>query len=116
MTRVEMILKDMIEDLELEVKSARNKLTNKVTGVYVSDLLSDVIANAQEGQIWITLQIHPNIVAVASLKELSGIILVNNRLPESETIQKAEEVGIPLMMSKLTTFALAGRLYRRLAG
>jgi hypothetical protein len=107
-----MILKTITEKLDLEVKNTDVDLASDVTGAYVSDMLSDVIANAREGQLWITLQVHPNIIAVATMKDLSGIILVNGRQPEEETLIKAVEEQIPLMTTELATFQLAGRLYR----
>lgn len=106
-----MILGTIIEKLGLKVKTTGVDLTGEVTGAYVSDLLSDVIANAREGELWITLQVHPNIIAVAMLKDLAGIILVNSRLPDEETLKKSEEEKIPLMTSELLTFQLAGKLY-----
>jgi hypothetical protein len=104
-------LVDLVDTLDLEIKSARGRLGNEVTGGYASDLLSDVIANSRKGDIWITLQIHVNIVAVASMKELSGIILINSRAPDEDTVQKAQTEGIPVMVSKLPAFELIGRLY-----
>jgi hypothetical protein len=106
-----MKLADLVEKLALEVRSARNSLDNEVTGGYASDLLSDVIANGSEGDVWVTLQIHQNIVAVASMKDLAGIILVGGREPEEDTVAKAEAEGIPVMVSRLPAFELAGRLY-----
>jgi len=52
-----------------------------------------------------------NIVAVASMKELSGIVLVNGREPDEDTLEKAEAEGIPIMVSGLPAFELIGRLY-----
>ena len=106
-----MKVKELIEILELEVKAGANRSDNEITGGYASDLLSDVLANSQEGNIWITLQIHQNIVAIASIKELSGIIIVNSREPEEETIQKADSENIAIMVSKMPAFELIGRLY-----
>ncbi len=106
-----MKLKDLVENLSLEVKTPGADLEREVTGGYVSDLLSDVLGNAQEGFVWITLQVHLNIVAVASLKGLSGIILVNNRTPGEDTLKKAREEKIPIMTTPLPTFELVGRLY-----
>ncbi|MEW6599735.1 MAG: serine kinase, partial [Nitrospirota bacterium] len=60
-----MKLRDVVESLSLEVKTGKANLDNIVTGVYISDLLSDVMGNSKEGNIWITLQTHLNIVAVA---------------------------------------------------
>jgi hypothetical protein len=69
------------------------------------------MANTKDGYIWITLQTHQNIVAVATLKELSGIILVNNRTPDADTLKKADEEGIPILVSSLSAFEIAGLLY-----
>jgi len=85
-----------------------------VTGGYVGDLLSDVMANAEEGNIWITLQTHVNIVAVATLKGISGVVIVNGRRPGTDTINKADTERIPLMITDLSAFEAAGRLYRML--
>ena len=104
-------LTELIQKLNLDVRSAKAGLEREVTGGYASDLLSDVIANGKEGNIWITLQIHHNIVAVASMNNLAGIILVNGREPEQETVEKAETENLVLMVTELPTFEVAGRLY-----
>jgi hypothetical protein len=104
-------LTELIQKLNLDVRSAKANLEREVTGGYASDLLSDVIANGKEGNIWITLQIHHNIVAVASMKDLAGIILVNGREPEQETVEKAEAENLVLMVTEMSTFELVGRLY-----
>jgi hypothetical protein len=106
-----MKLSRLISALDLEVKAARGSLDREATGGYASDLLSDVIGNGREGDVWVTLQVHVNIVAVASMKELSGIILVNGRGPDEDTVEKAETEGIPIMASRLPAFELIGRLY-----
>ncbi|MBI4946902.1 MAG: serine kinase [Bacteroidetes bacterium] len=106
-----MKLKDIIIALNLEVKTGKDLLEREVTGGYAGDLLSDVLANPKKGNIWITLQIHQNIIAVASSKQLSGIIIVNGRKPEEETLKKAKEEKIPVMISNLLTYEVAGRLY-----
>lgn len=106
-----MKLSELVEKLGLQVKTAKDGLDGEVTGGYVSDLLSDVLANSRQGNVWVTLQIHQNIVAVASMKEIAGIILVNGRQPEQETIEKAETEDIPIMVTDLPAFELVGRLY-----
>jgi hypothetical protein len=88
-----MDLQEIVKSLSLEVTTPELDLKREVTGGYASDLLSDVMGNAHEGDIWITLQIHLNIIAVASLKGLSGIILVNNRKPAADTLKRAAEVS-----------------------
>jgi hypothetical protein len=106
-----MKLTELIQKLNLSVRSAKSHLDREVTGGYASDLLSDVLANSKEGNLWITLQIHQNIVGVASMKDLAGIILVNSREPEPETLEKAEAEKVPIMVSEMPTFELIGMLY-----
>jgi hypothetical protein len=104
-------LTELIQELNLGVRSAQGGLGREVTGGYASDLLSDVLANGEPGNLWITLQIHQNIVAVASMKDFAGIILVNGREPEQDTVEKAEAEDITVMVTELPTFELVGRLY-----
>ena len=107
-----MKLKEIIEKLQLKVLTGQDKLDVEVTGGYTSDLLSDVIANSKEGNLWVTLQIHQNIIAVAKLKDLSGIIIVNNRKPDEDTLQKAKEENVPLLVSEEMAYEVSGKLYR----
>jgi serine kinase of HPr protein (carbohydrate metabolism regulator) len=101
---------ELVEKLNLDVRSAKENLEREITGGYASDLLSDVLARSKEGNLWITLQLHQNIVGVASMKDLAGIILVNGREPEPQTVEKAEAENIPVMVSELSTFELVGKL------
>ena len=97
--------------LDLKILSGQTGLSNEISGAYVSDLLSDVIGNASEGQIWITLQTHQNIIAVASLKDLAAVIIVKGAIPETDTIEKSNTENIPVLCTDLDTFSIAGRLY-----
>ena len=107
-----MTLNEIAQRLNLEVRVGDDDaLAGEVQGGYASDLLSDVIAHAQDGDLWVTLQTHKNTVAVASMKGLAGILLVHGREPEADTLQKAEEENIPLLVSTLPAFELVGRLY-----
>ena len=107
-----MNLKDLVKEFGLEVKTGASNLDREVTSGYASDLLSDVLAHAGEGTLWVTLHIHQNIVAVASHKDLAGVLLVQGRQPEKDTIAKAEEEGLPILVSSLSAFELVGRLYK----
>jgi hypothetical protein len=106
-----MKLAEIAKTCNLRPVSGEISLDRMVTGGYSSDLLSDVMANSKKGNIWITLQAHPNIIAVAVLKELSGIVLVNGRKPDADTISKSQSENIPLMMSDSPAFDLIGQLY-----
>ena len=106
-----MNLIEIVKELQLTVKTGADLLDKEIKRGYVSDLMSDVMANAQEGGLWVTLQIHQNIVAVAVMKSLGGIILINGREPEKETLQKAEAEGLPLMVTDMPAFELVGKLF-----
>ena len=106
-----MTLSDLAARLELKVYTAGTTLERPVLGGYASDLLSDVIGHGRKDDLWVTMQIHPNIVAVAVLKELAGIVLVNGREQAPETLQQAEREGVPVLGTRLSAFELAGRLY-----
>ncbi len=103
---------DIVESFGLKIKAGKNQLNEEVTGGYAGDLLSDVIAHSRKGSIWVTIQTHPNIVAVASMKELAGIILAGGREPDAETLKKAEEEEIPILVSPLFTYEVVGKLYQ----
>jgi len=106
-----MTLGEIAQELKLEARACRDSMERNIQGGYASDLLSDVIAGAREGDLWVTLQVHQNIVAVAFLNNLAGIIIVGGRQPDPDTLEKAEEQGVPILVTPMTTFEVVGRLY-----
>ena len=105
---------DITERLGLRILAGSEGMDTRVTGGYVSDLLSDVMGSAREGQVWITLQTHQNIVAVASLKDLAAIIIVKDLSPDAETIEKANIENIPVLSTTMDTFTITGLLFELL--
>ena len=83
-----------------------------VSGGYASDLLSHVMGQAQAGQLWITMQGHQNIIAVASLVGLAAVVVAGGIEPEPQTIAKAKEQEVILCKTPLSVYETAGRLYR----
>lgn len=75
-----------------------------IKGGYTSDLLSDVMANAPEDGVLITIQAHKNTVAVASLAGIRAILLCNKRIPEEEMIAAAKEEGIAVFQTEKNQF------------
>jgi len=106
-----MNLKELSQTLPLVVRTTSAPLTMEITGGYASDLLSCVMGRAKAGNVWVTLQSHPNVVAVASLLNLAGVIIAEGAEPDPATLQKAEQEGVAILTTSLTTFALVGRLY-----
>lgn len=105
-----MKLSDIIKVVEGEVHTKGNMET-EITGCYVSDLCSDVLANSKSGDIWVTQHTHGNIVAVAAIRDLSGVIIVGGKAIEAETLKKADSEEVLIISTKLSTFEVAGILY-----
>jgi predicted transcriptional regulator len=109
-----MMIKEVAEKLGLKVLSAGTD--QQVTGGYVSDLLSDVIANAEEGCLWITVQRHLNIIAVAQLKKLAGIIISGGIDPDPAVLERAGKEGVFVLSAPADSFSTAGKLYSLIGG
>jgi predicted transcriptional regulator len=109
-----MNVKDFAKKYQLKVLT--DQLEDRIfTGVYVSDLLSYAIANAKMDGIWVTIQEHINIVAVASLKECAAIIVAENRKIEDHVINKAASENIMLLSSEKDIFEICTWLSKELA-
>lgn len=107
-----MNLQQIIENLDLTVLTEpRDFASVQPAGGYTSDLLSCVMAGAKGNYLWITLQAHLNIVAVAALLEVAAIIITENAQPDPATIAKANEQGIVLLSTPKPTYEIDGRLW-----
>jgi serine kinase of HPr protein (carbohydrate metabolism regulator) len=106
-----MTVKELAEKANLKVVSGEQGLNTEVTGGYTCDLLSDVMGHAEKGYIWITLQTHKNVMAIASLKELAAIILVKGLLPEADTREQSDIENIPILSTGLEEFEISGIIY-----
>lgn len=107
-----MIVHDVIAALGLEVAAGADHLDNEITGGYASDLLSCVMAGAKAGNVWVTLQAHTNVIAVAELLGLGCVIITEGVRPGEETLSRANEKGVPTLLSKESTFAVVGKLWQ----
>ena len=107
-----MNLQQIIENLDLTVLTEpRDFASVQPAGGYTSDLLSCVMAGAKGNYLWITLQAHLNIVAVAALLEVAAIIITENAQPDPATIAKANEQGVILLSTPKTTYEIDGKLW-----
>jgi len=109
--------KQLVEAVTGEVLTNHQDLVSiTIEGGYVSDLLSDVMGNARENQVWITIMKHLNVIAVAALANMSCVCFANNVNPDEAVINKANDENICLIKTSLSTFEIAGRLYQLLQG
>ena len=107
-----MNLQEIVNKLNLHILTT-NKTLDQIepNGGYTSDLLSCVMTGAKTNNVWVTLQSHMNIVAVAALLDLAAIIITENAQPDQETIQKAEQQGVTLLLSQSTSYEVIGKLW-----
>lgn len=107
-----MDLQQIVDELQLKPITDSTALENiPVTSAYASDLLSCVMAGAKSGGVWITLQAHINVVAVASLLDISAVILTENAQPDPAVLEKANQQGVRLFSSPQTSFTVCGQLW-----
>ena len=107
-----MNLQKIIDELKLEVLTQPQDFNTVIPqSGYASDLLSCVMAGASRAGIWVTLQAHGNVVAVAALLDLAAVIITENARPDEATLQKANAEKITLLATPLPTFTTIGRLW-----
>ncbi len=104
-------LTEIVEALELTVGAGHRGLDVEVSGGYTTDLLSCAMAGAEKGNLWVTLQGHLNVVAVASLNELAGVIVTEGKPVAPEALVKADQEGIPILTTALNSYEVVGRLW-----
>ncbi len=104
-----MTTKDVIEKIGLKCLSKFDD--RDVDGVFVSDMLSDVMAGAKSGNLWVTVQTHKSIVPAANLVDVSAIIITSGKNVPQETIELANQHDIAVLSTELPSFELVGKLY-----
>ncbi|MCE5257592.1 MAG: serine kinase [Chloroflexi bacterium] len=101
---------DLVIELHAQVVAGAGNLDREVTGGYASDLLSCVMAAAQPGNVWITLQAHMNVIAIAVLLDLSAVVITEGVHPDAEVLARAEEKGVPVLLCPQGTFSAVAQL------
>ncbi len=104
-----MKVKQIVEKLNLKIVSGP-KLDQEISGIYIGDLLSNVMAKAKSNNLWLTVQGHQNVVAVALLVDLAAVILVEDFDFDQDAIEKANAKGINLLKTDLQSYELVSYL------
>ncbi len=105
-----MTIREAAEKLHAEIIQDEFEDT-VLSGAYTSDLLSDVMAHAKDGGALITIQAHKNTAAVATLVNISVIIICNNRPIPDDMIEAAREEGIAILRTSENQYTVSGKLY-----
>lgn len=101
--------KELIDNLSLKTLSKFD--SREITGVFVSDMLSDVMAGAKSGNLWVTVQTHKSIIPAANLVDVSAVIITSGKEVPQDTRDLATKHNIALLSTELPTFELVGKLY-----
>ena len=109
-----MTVEEIVKALDLKIFCGSQHLDREISGGYTSDLLSDVMGHAEKGRLWVTLQTHKNVIAIASLKELSAIVLIKDNVPDSDMLEQAVKEEIPVLGTYEEAFEVTGKLYNLL--
>jgi predicted transcriptional regulator len=102
-----------VKDLETKLKlKPLNQIYDKeVDGAFISDMVSDVMAGAKAGNVWVTVQTHKNIAAAANLVDLTAVIIVRGKKVPDDTIAMADRAKMTLFSTDEDTYAIAVKLY-----
>ena len=109
-----MKVSDLINTEHFSLVTEGVNCDREICGGYTSDLLSDVMGNSDEGMVWITIQTHKNIVAIASLKELACVIIANGNRPSQDLKDAAINEDIPILSTSMSSFDCSGIIHQML--
>lgn len=103
-----MKLRDVIEKLGLQALT--NVEDKDVSGVFISDMLSDVMSSSKAGDLWLTVQTHKNVVSAANLVDIAAVVVTHGKSVPDETIQLANRFHVVILATPASTFLAASRL------
>jgi predicted transcriptional regulator len=106
-----MTIQEILEVTEGKILTQNVDIKADATSAFSADLMSDVLHLAKEGALLLTGLTHPQVVRTAEMAEIAAILFVRDKIPPPETIQLAEEKGVPLLATKYTMFETSGRIY-----
>ena len=104
-----MTVKDLIERLNLTIM-VEGELDREVTDCYIGDLLSWVMGRAPMDSAWLTVMGNINSIAVATLADVSCIVLVENAALDAEARKKAEIHGVTILQTEDNSYRLAVKI------
>lgn len=105
-----MKLNEIIEKTGFTLSTKNMSTDVEVNGVYCGDLLSWVMGRGEPEQAWITVQVHPNVIAVALLREFSCVIIADGAFVTEDLIRKAEDEQLIILESSLPVYETAQKL------
>lgn len=87
-----------------------NRENQNFSKAYTSDLLSDVMGNAETDSVLVTIQAHKNTIAVATLSDIRAIILCNGRKAPADMLEVAENESIAIYQTEDNQFEASWKI------
>ncbi len=104
-----MLVCELADKLSLQIL-CKGDMTKEINGCYCSDLLSHCMSNIDSGNLWVTVQVNINIVAIAVLTDLSAIIVSQAMSVDDDVIIKAQEEGITILGTDMPSYELCTQI------
>jgi predicted transcriptional regulator len=100
---------------ELAEKTDLNSLNKceadkQIEGVYISDMVSDIITGAMANGLLVTLQTHKSLIAAANLVDVAAVVFVRGKKPAADVVELANKAGIGLFVTGADTWSFAKKL------
>lgn len=106
-----MTVKEFVQKTGYKVLAGGDSLHRQISSAYISDLLSWVMAHGKEGTVWVTVQTHLNVIAVACLQDFACVIIPENISVPEDTLKKADEEGMPVLTCETTGYGICRQLF-----
>ena len=106
-----MTIRQVMEIVDGTVLIGEDRLDSRVDTACGSDLMSDVLAFVKEKTVLITGLINPHVLRTAEMLDITCIVFSRGKQPSEEMLEMAEEIGITVISSPLTTYTACGELY-----
>lgn len=108
-----MNVNDLIELLNGQLLTSDNTSSNVFDGIYVGDLLSNIMANVQEDNLLVTIMCNINTIAVASLRDVPVVVFCESKKATEEMINKANELDIAIIETADSAAEVLRKIYTR---
>jgi len=105
-----MLVKEIARLINAEIINDGHNLDKELSGCYIGDLLSWVMSNAEEGNIWITIMSNVNVVAVAKLTDVACVLMCENVSPDEDCLVRSKEQGITILKTSLSAYQAAAEI------
>lgn len=106
-----MLIREIVELIDGTVLMGEDKLEKNVDKAFSSDLMSDVLAHAEENAVLLTGLNNHQVIRTAEMLDLKAIVFVRGKIPGPEVLELAEENDIVIISTNHTLYTTSGILF-----